>query len=348
MPRCMCHPGGWLALLVLVLAACAGGSPGAEPLRLRLVTWPGYAPLYAVAEHDLAAPTVLDVSTSELAQDNYRAFAEGRVDVLATTLHSAIQFYDQGTEAVIILVTDYSNGADGIIARPGIEEISDLRGQRVGVESGSISHYVLLRALEQADISEDEVDVVNVVVGEASAAIDDGTVDAAVVWEPVLSAYVKTHNVPPLFTTAAIPNEVVDVLIVHPELIEERPEDLTNLLRGWNEAVRLWREQSPQISTTMARAMTVSTDELREQLAKIELVDLSRNSRLLCPDGPYTIQPIFEQVVGFLRYTDQLEQAPPTPEVLLTAQFVEAALQDESMKSVQESAPITCEVLGMR
>jgi hypothetical protein len=164
----------------------------------------------------------------------------------------------------------------------------------------------------------------------------------------VLSEYVKTHNVPPLFTTAAIPNEVVDVLIVHPELIEERPEDLTNLLRGWNQAVQDWREQSPQVSTTMARAMTVSTDELRQQLDKIELVDLSRNSRLLCPDGPYTIQPIFQQVVEFLRYTDQLEQAPPAPEELLTAQFVEAALQDEGMKSVQEGAPMTCGTLGIR
>jgi NitT/TauT family transport system substrate-binding protein len=318
-----------------MLTACAGGSPGAEPLRLRLVTWPGYAPLYAVAEHDLAAPTILDVSTSELAQDNYRAFAEGRVDVLATTLHSAIQFYDQGTEAVIILVTDYSNGADGIIARPGIDAITDLHGQRVGVESGSVSHYVLLRALQQADMSEDDVEVINVVVGEAISAIDDGTVDAAVVWEPVLSEYVQTYDVSPLFTTDAIPNEVVDVLVVHPALIEERPQDLTNLLRGWDEAVRLWREESPQISSTMARTMTVSEAELRQQLTKIELVDLARNSRLLCPEGPYTIRPIFQQVVEFLRYTEQLEREPPVPEDLLTAQFVDAALQDDEMNSVR-------------
>jgi NitT/TauT family transport system substrate-binding protein len=321
-----------------MLAACAGEPPSAEPLRLRLVTWPGYAPLYAVAEHDLAAPTMLDVSTSELAQDNYRAFAEGRVDVLATTLHSAIQFADQGTETVIIMVTDYSNGADGIIARPGIDEVADLRGQRVGVESGSISHYVLLRGLQQAGVSEEDVEIVNVVVGEAIAAIDDGTVDAAVVWEPVLSEYVQTHNVPPLFTTASIPNEVVDVLVVHPELIEQRPNDLTNLVRGWDEAVQRWREGSPQVSRTMARSMTLREEELRQQFTKIELVDLARNSRLLCPDGPYTIRPIFQKVVNFLRDTDQLEQASPELEELLTAQFVDAALpaKDEDMESSQE------------
>jgi NitT/TauT family transport system substrate-binding protein len=333
---------------MLLLTACASGSPGAEPLRLRLVTWPGYAPLYAVAEHDLAAPTVLDVSTSELAQDNYRAFAEGRVDVLATTLHSAIQFADQGTETVIIMVTDYSNGADGIIARPGIDDLADLRGQRVGVESGSISHYVLLRGLEQAGISEGDVEVMNVVVGEAIEAIEEDTVDAAVVWEPVLSEYVQTHNVEPLFTTAAIPNEVVDVLVVHPDLIAERPQDLTNLLRGWNEAVQLWREDSPQVSATMARTMNVSEEDLRQQLTKIELVDLARNSRLLCPEGPYTIRPIFEEVVEFLRDTDQLEQAPSALEELMTAQFVDAALQDQETNSVQEEPSNDCAVFSPR
>jgi NitT/TauT family transport system substrate-binding protein len=340
----MRHPGGWLALLMLALVACAGGSSGAEPLRLRLVTWPGYAPLYAVAEHDLAAPTRLDVSTSELAQDNYRAFAEGRIDVLATTLHSAIQFYDQGTETVIIMVTDYSNGADGIIARPGIDDVADLSGQRVGVESGSVSHYVLLRALHQTNISEDEIEIVNVVVGQAIDAIKEGDIDAAVVWEPVLSEYVRDTNTPPLFTTAAIPNEVIDVLVVHPDLIEERPEDLRNLLRGWNEAVQLWRADSPQISATMARTMTISEEDLRRQLTKIELVDLERNSRLLCPDGPYTIQPSFQLVVTFLRNTGQLEREPPTPEQLLTVRFVDAALQD--MDDEKEGSYLLCGSLG--
>jgi NitT/TauT family transport system substrate-binding protein len=242
------------------------------------------------------------------------------------------------------MVTDYSNGADGIIARPGIDDVADLSGQRVGVESGSVSHYVLLRALHQTNISEDEIEIVNVVVGQAIDAINEGDIDAAVVWEPVLSEYVRDTNTPPLFTTAAIPNEVIDVLVVHPDLIEERPEDLRNLLRGWNEAVQLWRADSPQISATMARTMTISEENLRRQLTKIELVDLERNSRLLCPDGPYTIQPSFQLVVTFLRNTGQLEREPPTPEQLLTVRFVDAALQD--MDDEKEGSYLLCGSLG--
>jgi hypothetical protein len=113
-------------------------------------------------------------------------------------------------------------------------------------------------------------------------------------------------------------------------------------LRGWDEAVQLWREESPQISSTMARAMTVSEAELRQQLTKIELVDLTRNSRLLCPEGPYTIRPIFQQVVDFLRHTEQLEREPPMPEALLTAQFVDAALQDDEMNSVHGAWGAVC------
>lgn len=316
----------WLVLFLAIIASCALTPVKPEPLRVRLATWPGYAPLYAVARHDLAAPTMLEVSTSELAQDNYRAFAEGRVDVLATTLYSAIQYYDQGTPTVIFLVTDYSNGADGIIARAGINSVADLRGQRVGVESGSISHFVLLRALAQAGLQPDDVEMTHVGVSEAIDALDRGTVDAAVVWEPVLSKYTQTHNHPPLFTSADIPNEIIDVLVTHPETVEQRTDDLVNLARGWDRAVQGWRTGAPEISGTMATVMDVEVPDLHRQFTMIELTDLEQNRRLLDLDNPTSIRPAFENLVNFLQANGQLQASPPTPTDLINAQIVTAAL----------------------
>jgi NitT/TauT family transport system substrate-binding protein len=319
----------WLALLFGILGACALNATQPEPLRLRAATWPGYAPFYAVAEYDMAAPTVLEISTAELAQDNYRAFAEGRVDVLATTLHSALQFHEQGTDIVIILATDYSNGADGIIARPGITQVSELRGQRVGVESGSVSHFVLLRALEQASLSEDDVEVVHTGVTEAIDAITNGRVDAAVVWEPVLTTYEQTHGLEPIFTSAAMPDEIIDVLVVHPDTVEQRRDDLINLVQGWDEALQQWRAGSEDVRATMANALNVDQSHLRQQLMTIELIDLERNSRLLDLDHSNSLRPTFNQLVDFLQATDQIQSSPPAPEALVTGRIVQAALSEE-------------------
>lgn len=316
----------WLILFLAIIASCALTSVKPEPLRVRLATWPGYAPLYAVAGHDLAAPTMLEVSTSELAQDNYRAFAEGRVDVLATTLYSALQYHDQGTPTVIFMVTDYSNGADGIIARAGINSMADLRGRRVGVESGSVSHFVLLRALALAGLQPDDVEMTHVGVSEAIDALDHGLVDAAVVWEPVLSKYTQTHNQPPLFTSADIPNEIIDVLVTHPETVEQRADDLVNLARGWERAVQDWRTGAPEISGTMATVMDIAVPDLRRQFTMIELTDLEQNRRLLDLDNPTGIRPAFANLVSFLQSSGQLEAPPPTPADLINARIVTAAL----------------------
>jgi NitT/TauT family transport system substrate-binding protein len=317
----------FLSLICLVLAACGATEPDSEPLRLRLVTWPGYAPLYAVADHELAATTQLEVSTSDIAQDNYRAFAEGRIDVLASTLFTAIQFVDQGTPARVILVTDYSNGADGIIARSGIEHMTDLAGQRVAVESGSISHFVLIRGLHDAGLTQDDIEVVHVVTGEAQAAIEEGTVDAAAVWEPVLSEYANAHDIEPLFTSAEIPNQVVDVLIVRPELVEERPEDLANLLRGWDQAVHEWHAGNADVAGSMSRSMNVSVDDLHAQLEQIELVDLEQNARLFDPTTEESLWSTYGDLTDFFESTDQLSGTPPDAADLLEDAVVEAALQ---------------------
>lgn len=320
----------WLVLLLGILGACGLTTVQEQPLRLRLATWPGYAPLYAVAEQNLAAPTEVEISTSELAQDNYRAFAEGRVDVLATTLYSAIQFHEQGTTTVIILITDYSNGADAIIARPGIEQVSDLQGQRVGVESGSISHFVLLRALEEAGLGETDVHIVHIGVSEAIDAIEQDEVDAAVVWEPILSGYTNTYDLEPIFTSADLPNEVVDVLVVHPDILEQRTDDLINLARGWDKAVQGWRDGSPEIRQAMADGLNVDVAQLQQDFTTVELIDLEDNTRLLDLDTAESIEPIFDNLVSFLQRTGQLEGAPPAADELLNPAIVQAAQPERS------------------
>jgi NitT/TauT family transport system substrate-binding protein len=320
----------WLAVLFGMLGACALTTLEEDPLRLRLATWPGYAPLYAVEKYNLAAPTNLEISTSELAQDNYRAFAERRVDVLATTLYSAIQFQEQGKDTVIILITDYSNGADGIIARPGIESVSDLKGQRVGVESGSVSYFVLLRALEQAGLSEADVEIKHMRVPQAVTAIEHGEIDAAVVWEPTLSRYEQIYGREPIFTSAAIPNEVVDVLVVRPEVLEQRADDLVNLARGWDSAVQQWRDGVPEVRQAMAAGLNVEESALPKQYAGLELVDLRQNSRLLDLSEPAGIQPTFETMIRSLQATNQIENSPPTLAEMLNTEIVQAALRAEA------------------
>jgi NitT/TauT family transport system substrate-binding protein len=60
---------------------------------------------------------------------------------------------DSGVPMKVVFATDYSDGADGIIAKEGINKLSDLKGKTVSFESGSPSHLFLSFLLDKENIN---------------------------------------------------------------------------------------------------------------------------------------------------------------------------------------------------
>jgi NitT/TauT family transport system substrate-binding protein len=83
------------------------------------------------------------------------AFAAGKVDAVRMTMGDALVTGAPGARSVAILVTDYSNGNDMIVAKPGIKGIADLKGKKVAVEHGLVEHLLLRLARhdERANLS---------------------------------------------------------------------------------------------------------------------------------------------------------------------------------------------------
>ena len=71
------------------------------------------------------------------------AFAAGKVDAVMMTMGDALVTGAPGARSVAILVTDYSNGNDMIVAKKGIDSIKGLKGKKVGLEIGLVEHLML-------------------------------------------------------------------------------------------------------------------------------------------------------------------------------------------------------------
>lgn len=75
--------------------------------------------------------------------------------------------------------------ADGptvsLLARPGIDSIEELEGKKVAFTTGTAQHAVALRALDQAGLSQDDVEQVDVALQQLGAVLDGGSADASVV-----------------------------------------------------------------------------------------------------------------------------------------------------------------------
>jgi sulfonate transport system substrate-binding protein len=69
-----------------------------------------------------------------------------------------------------------------------VQSVSDLRGKRIALHRGSNVHYLVIRALEEASVDYDDVELVFLSPEDARAAFERREVDAWAIWDPMLSS----------------------------------------------------------------------------------------------------------------------------------------------------------------
>lgn len=167
-------------------AGCGFGRRPKPPFRLVVTPWVGNAPFYVAKERRFFGEIDLRIASFGTDFDAWRALSDDRADFTTGTMIDILRGCDVGVDLQVPAVTDFSSGADGIVAAPGIQAVADLAGRRVGVEVGTLTHFVLIRALEHAGLTEDRVTVSNMSMDEAMVQLDAGKIDAAPFWEPYL------------------------------------------------------------------------------------------------------------------------------------------------------------------
>ncbi|WP_237389641.1 sulfonate ABC transporter substrate-binding protein [Bacillus sp. USDA818B3_A] len=65
-----------------------------------------------------------------------------------------------------------------------IKSLEDLKGKKVAFSKGSSSHYLIVKALEKAGLTLDDIEPVYLAPGNARVAFEQGQVDAWAVWDP--------------------------------------------------------------------------------------------------------------------------------------------------------------------
>jgi NitT/TauT family transport system substrate-binding protein len=324
----------WLGALVwrtavclsVLLGAVACDAPKPKPLRLGLSDWPGHAPFYGAAKLGHFGSTQVEIKGFSSNFDRNRAFTQGRLDVLATPLFDALRIADDGTPLKIVLLFDYSSGGDGIVARQEIADVQGLKGKRVSAEVSAITHFVLLAALEQAGLGEADVEFVNLSVPEGADAFARGKLDAATLWDPHLSRQASMKGAHKIFTSKEIPGQVIDVLIVHKAVADERPEDVASIVRGWEKTLNAWRERPPELEAVMAKETNRTPEALRADFAGMELLDIAKNRELFDPSAPgQSVWRSYEATVRFMVQHHLLKGPPPAGKEILDPRFIEQA-----------------------
>jgi len=155
----------------------------AAPLKVGYSDWPGWVAWDIGIQKGWFKEAGVDI---EFVWFEYvpsmDAFSAGKVDAVTMTNGDAMVTGSAGGKSVAILLNDYSNGNDMIVAKPGIKSMADLKGKKIGVEVGFVDHLLLLNGLQAAKLKESDVTLVNMPTDQTAQALGGGQVDAIAHW----------------------------------------------------------------------------------------------------------------------------------------------------------------------
>lgn len=158
-----------------------------EPEQIRVMTPGNYLPIIIADKKGFFKEAFGEnVNVEVTAADSGSAIMEtmtsGGVEFAALGDMPVVQAKANGLDVKVISSLFRSTSGYQLIAAKdsGIKNISDIRGKRVAVMSGSTNHKLLLKYLGAEHLTEDDIDIVSLKNKDQLAAFVGNTVDAAV------------------------------------------------------------------------------------------------------------------------------------------------------------------------
>ncbi|MEM7258638.1 MAG: ABC transporter substrate-binding protein [Pseudomonadota bacterium] len=253
--------------------------------------WPGWVAWEVAIEKDWFAEAGIDVTFEWFDYvASMDAFAAGQLDGVLMTNGDTLVTGATGAIGTMIIIGDYSNGNDMLVGGPGIETVADLKGKKVGVEVGFVGHLLLLNALEDAGLTEDDIELVNVPTNETPQVLASGDVSAIVAWQPnsgqALSLVAGSKA---LYTSADKPGLIYDVLAVSPQSLAESRDE-------WSTLVDVWYRVVDFINSDDTKDEALSIMSARVGLSPEEYAPFLEGTRLLTLNEA---KSFFTEAAGF-------------------------------------------------
>ena len=343
---------------IAVQAGAALGSQGLNrPLKVGINTWAGHAPgIVANGGMKPGSPSSLykkkyglDVEFILLEDPSAKlaAFIKGDIDIMWDTVDSfareASELKEKGLKARAIIQEDWSRGGDGIVSLKTIKSVEDLKGKRVASTKYTPSHWLLLFLLSQSGLSPQERAEVekNVVftaeAPQAAAMFKAGKVDAAVTWEPDLSASVEARSdAHILVSTAAATNIIADTLCARQDLIDSYPETVRDFVHGWFEGIEMIKNDPAGAYAVVGKALKLDAETVSGMLSGLKLTSYADNALFFGLAGPKSyFDSLFNGAFAIWRKKGVVNTVVDAPD-FKDGRFVAALAKEYATQKVEE------------
>jgi NitT/TauT family transport system substrate-binding protein len=297
---------------LLVFALVLVGLPllASAKVKVGVSDWPGWVAWYVAEQQGFFKKHGADVELVWFPNytDSIQALSAGQLDANSQTWSDTLAPLAKRVPVKLILVNDNSAGNDALMARPEIKGFEDLRGKTVALEQFSVSHFVLVTALVRHQMTQDDVQLVNLLAGDAAAAFLGGKVDAVVVWNPWVNQIQTSGKGRPLFTSKEMPGLVVDALVAREKSIKEKRKDFLGMIRAWYDTERFIREHPDEAAKIMSKVVGLEAGQYKASLPGTRFFGQEDNLEAFGPKSePKSLVAVGPVIAKFLRDNKLLE-----------------------------------------
>jgi sulfonate transport system substrate-binding protein len=212
------------------------------------------------------------------------ALAVGGIDIGATGDTPPVFAQAAGKDLLYVGAEPPKPDASAILVRPDspIRTLAELKGRKVALQKGSSAHFLLVRALQKAQLQWSDIQAVYLPPADARAAFEKGAIDAWVIWDPYYAAAEIAGNTRVLATSRGLTNNN-SVYLASPAFARQHAEALRQVFASLTEA-QAW-----------GRANRI---EAAQRVADFTGLSLATVHRVLARRPPSPVGPITPEIVA--------------------------------------------------
>jgi sulfonate transport system substrate-binding protein len=263
------------ALITLLFSSIAV----ANEIRFATQPIPHYAPIFVAKqkkwlEEELAkvgAKPTLKWASFAAGPPINESFAAGQQDFGFLGDTPAIIGKAAGINTKIVGLTASGPKSLAVVAstKTTIKSPKDLKGKKVAVVKGSYAHHLLVLVLQKGGLTVNDIELINLSQADIATAIQNGNIDAAAIWEPLITKLESQGAVRLIADGTGIKKGVL-VIIATNDFVAKNREQAKAVLRAYQRGAKYIKSNPKEAAQLIAGDVKLPVDTLVKVFAKFD------------------------------------------------------------------------------
>ncbi|BBB89616.1 MAG TPA: aliphatic sulfonate ABC transporter substrate-binding protein [Methylomusa anaerophila] len=279
-----------LILSVILFTGCSTGKESgakeqpnntagitAKELRIATQPIPAYAPIFVAKKQGWLedklkqAGVTVKWSSFDAGPPMNESFAAGQQDIGFLGDSAAIIPKAAGQDTRIVgLCAAAPQGLAIVVPKDSkIASAKDLKGKKVAVVKGSFAHHLLVLVLKNNGLTVDDIQFLNLSQADSATALAKGDIDAAAIWEPLITRLEDQGTAKVLVDGTGIKKGLL-VIVATNNFAVKNPEIVKEFLLAYQRGSEFIKSNPQEAAKLIADEVKISPEQLVKILPKFD------------------------------------------------------------------------------